>query len=1003
MQITRYPDIFYNFRLPFYCLKLTPNDVTCRNKWFHFKYETMVIFSGVDGSGKSTLAEIEANRHDLDRCNELDDLTMTCDYNEWPDECPVDDVVILTADLDVLIDRIKKREKPADLYETDRALYYFDCRYREIASYYGIPLIDTTHGKVMDNWWKAQRALKEPQYALKDMTPEFVEENFTLITEGESKKVFQDPLNDDYCYIVLKNTIYSHSMQSTGEIDGLAAIRAKNTRYFLNMLRKNMIRHAYVAINDLGVIYSKKMNNINQLEVIVKEYVEGTDKHSYYGLKEDFSSDGKYPNGPYVRFDWRNPNHLDENGVDVRESIPNYYELEREMGKEAFFEKYLSRPMGDKTISRHVIDNVVVTSAEKIEIEALKTFNTIKYYLGMAGIIIKDVCFMFSEESDRHIYCWSELNQDCMRVATLDESLDKDIWRTGGSGASEKLIKKWTVFNDMMSEITGKIEFDPEHDPYLFIYDYKHVINSYLKEQYVHMDLYLKIMRDKPRSFVVINDIDKPKYPDNLWTRYTKYDDNDIIENYPHIEVDNMDDLYHAIENSARRVLLTSIEFLDELEIVDDSMYSRLIVPVDTFEEASKVFSRHPDIAIYVVEQIVGYVELGLIALNFPTHKVFCEISHFQMADLMWGYGFTLAVKSSEAAYIAKRTIRSENVNFIFQNYDGTVVDTNMIKYEDIDFNHDDDRVQKIIIDRKYGNTVLLVGDFAPTKTFSNQSVIKSNITSLYESTIPTNDAAVRLSNSIWDPSENSEQLLTDFLSFLKFKGVKITDVLNKMNARRWNFTKTLDNNDNDKFFVAITSSKYSDKTDEYILKMLGIKMEDLPTPRSLARPYVVVDNELYGSTIGKMVGAKKLVFTPCKPKDIPFLLSSGIISGAITYNTVQGMDGTFKRQFSMPDGNLSLCLIKRKDEIVEVVDGTKLQVAAEHPELIKKIVKGTPNESQYKFVKVTGSSESFLVDKDLGFTLADAVVESGKTMEENGLEIYKTISNCLVIGFYSC
>jgi ABC-type dipeptide/oligopeptide/nickel transport system ATPase component len=48
---------------------------------------------------------------------------------------------------------------------------------------------------------------------------------FQLITEGESKQVYKDisgnPFTKDLAFIVLKSTIYSHSMQVTGEIKNL--------------------------------------------------------------------------------------------------------------------------------------------------------------------------------------------------------------------------------------------------------------------------------------------------------------------------------------------------------------------------------------------------------------------------------------------------------------------------------------------------------------------------------------------------------------------------------------------------------------------------------------------------------------------------------------------------------------------------------------------------------------------------------------------------------------
>lgn len=966
----------------------------------------MVTFAGVDGSGKTTLASIEVNRGDSDRCTVLDELTMTCDYSEWPDDLgDIGDTVILTATLPVLIERIRGRGKDIDLFETPRSLFYFDCRFREIAAYYGIPIIDTSYGTPLDNWWKTSRALKDnKKVALKDMTPEYVDKNFKLITEGESKRVYQDPNDEGYCYIVLKDTIYSHSMQSTGEIDGLAAVRAKNTRYFLNMLRKNMLPHAYVAVNDAGVIYSKKMRHINPLEVVVKEYVEGTDKHSYYKYRERYTTeDGRYLRGPYVRFDWRNPNHLDEDGVDIRESLEGYYEVERDMGKAAFFEKYLTRPMGDKTISRHIIDGTVVSSAENIEIAALKTFNTIKYYLAAAGLVIKDVCFMFSEEDDGTVCCWSELNQDCMRVTAMGgESLDKDVWRTGGSAAADALLDKWNAVNERLGTITGKIEFDPENDNYLFVFDYEHVINSYLRPgtgTVTHRDLYLKIMRGaRPRRFVVVDDVTNPIFPDNLWTATATYEDKAVVASYPHIEVEDLDGIAVAIGCSARRVLLPSYDFfVANKESLPDG--ARLIVPVADFGETVAVFNTHPDIAVLVTD-MMGAMDLGLVAANFgDTRKVFCDIAHHHVADLFWAYGFTLVVKAADARHVAKKALRSEYITMIYQNYDGTVVDVDKVLFDTVTFSGQAPGT-KYIIDNKNGDTVLVVGDFPGTKTFSNQSLVKSNIISLYKSVTPLPDAGIRLTNTIWDPSENPEQLLTDFLSFIKYKGIDIGQVLNGMNARRWDIVnpKATDKGSGTHFRIAITSSKYASKTEKYILDKLGVRLEAPTAARALTRDYTIVDEERYRMAFGE----KTISFFLCKPKDIPYLVVEGVVDGAITYNTVMGrfnVKECFKEQFPEVDNDLKLCLIKRAGERLRSIDVKK--VASEHPALLADYL----NKNwgiDYDIVSITGSSESFLVDKELGFDLADAVVESGKTIKENGLEIYKTVLEHLKIALYT-
>jgi hypothetical protein len=46
------------------------------------------------------------------------------------------------------------------------------------------------------------------------------------------------------------------------------------------MLRRNNLKHAYVAINKEGIIFSRKIET-NNVEIVFKKEFVGTDKHSY--------------------------------------------------------------------------------------------------------------------------------------------------------------------------------------------------------------------------------------------------------------------------------------------------------------------------------------------------------------------------------------------------------------------------------------------------------------------------------------------------------------------------------------------------------------------------------------------------------------------------------------------------------------------------------------------------------------------------------------------------
>ena len=73
------------------------------------------------------------------------------------------------------------------------------------------------------------------------------------------------------------------------------------------------------------------------LEVVFKREFVGTDKHSYYGLGQEpllAKEDGKLKNGIYIRFDWRNPNHIIKNHSEylLNQNI-YYYVIEKSIGK----------------------------------------------------------------------------------------------------------------------------------------------------------------------------------------------------------------------------------------------------------------------------------------------------------------------------------------------------------------------------------------------------------------------------------------------------------------------------------------------------------------------------------------------------------------------------------------------------------------------------------------------------------------------------------------------
>jgi hypothetical protein len=62
-------------------------------------------------------------------------------------------------------------------------------------------------------------------------------------------------------------------------------VRAVGSNLFLEMLRRNNLKHAYIAINKEGIIFSRKIET-NNVEIVFKREYVGTDKHSYNQLDQ---------------------------------------------------------------------------------------------------------------------------------------------------------------------------------------------------------------------------------------------------------------------------------------------------------------------------------------------------------------------------------------------------------------------------------------------------------------------------------------------------------------------------------------------------------------------------------------------------------------------------------------------------------------------------------------------------------------------------------------------
>ena len=87
----------------------------------------------------------------------------------------------------------------------------------------------------------------------------------------------------------------------------------------------------------------------------------------------------------------------------------------------------------------------------KARLTALSVYRALSSYLGDRDIVLYDLCLFVSADGDT---VFGELSQDCGRFRHFDlGSLDKDVWRAGGS--SDQVMDKWKLLLDMLGARPG--------------------------------------------------------------------------------------------------------------------------------------------------------------------------------------------------------------------------------------------------------------------------------------------------------------------------------------------------------------------------------------------------------------------------------------------------------------------------------------------------------------------------------------------------------------------
>ena len=271
-----------------------------------------------------------------------------------------------------------------------------------------------------------------------------------LVVEGESKEVRYAGAGQ--VVIRFKPTIYSYTANRCGTVEGSEVLRLRASAVFAQVLERAGIAHAYRQLSDRWALADLVLQPVSArdpkpfrpddlsaeelerlavappIEVIIKRMHSGTSKHRYFGMAGHplrgshplyagvtFAPEDAYPQ-PIVRFDWRNP-------------------LQDDAGKR----------LADEILPDTVADWFIDVEAARDT--ALRAYDALSEFLNERDVVCYDLC-LFLTEDGRTIF--GEISQDCGRFRHFDlGSLDKDVWRAGGSSA--QVLEKWALLLEVIS------------------------------------------------------------------------------------------------------------------------------------------------------------------------------------------------------------------------------------------------------------------------------------------------------------------------------------------------------------------------------------------------------------------------------------------------------------------------------------------------------------------------------------------------------------------------
>lgn len=288
-------------------------------------------------------------------------------------------------------------------------------------------------------------------------------------------------------------------------MQGSAQIRLRSCRVFTELFRRNGIRHAYKRVGKTHILAELVMPHesefrksfeervskyglplfvppdLNQqeianlprgppIEVIIKTFDGGTSKHRFLGMSgtrvrdshprfKEIPIPAEEPySAPFVRFDWRNPlNRQQDSSVEppsegLRQLCTNWAESlesrqsllqDQEFRNMSEFLNTTLDPkttrVPDETVTEALADMFIdTTNARQL---ALNVLHVMQSFLEECDMVCNDLSLFISEDG-RTVF--GEISQDCGRFRHYDlGSLDKDVWRGGGS--AETVLEKWKL------------------------------------------------------------------------------------------------------------------------------------------------------------------------------------------------------------------------------------------------------------------------------------------------------------------------------------------------------------------------------------------------------------------------------------------------------------------------------------------------------------------------------------------------------------------------------